>query len=116
MEEQQKKTANIHTNTPGTPTISNMEKAEKLAGYNVKLIRSVKDGEYIIIPGRGGAGGAEGTGNAGEDGGDTTIQFSPEGGEAAEAVLTVLGGAGGPGGRVNSNRTAPDLVPRWRFH
>lgn len=81
----------------------------KAGGYNVKLIRSVKDGEYIIIPGRGGAGGAEGTGNAGEDGGDTTIQFSPEGGEAAEAVLTVLGGAGGPGGRV----TPTEQLPTW---
>lgn len=81
----------------------------KAGGYNVKLIRSVKDGEYIIIPGKGGAGGAEGTGNAGEDGGDTTIQFAPEDGEAAEAVLTVLGGAGGPGGLV----TPTEQLPTW---
>lgn len=81
----------------------------KAGGYNVKLIRSVKDGEYIIVPGRGGAGGAEGSGASGGNGGNTTIQFAPVGGGAAESILTILGGAGGPGGLV----TPTEQLPTW---
>ena len=80
----------------------------KAGGYNVKLIRSVKDGEYAITLGKGGAGGAVGSGASGENGGDTIITFVPAGGEAVDKpILTVLGGAGGPGGLVGSTEQLP---------
>ena len=81
----------------------------KAGGYNIKLIRTIKDGDFLITPGRGGRGGAEGSGDAGENGGDTTIQFIPAGGEAAQNLLFVQGGAGGPGGLV----TPTEQLPTW---
>lgn len=79
----------------------------KAGGYNVKLIRSVKDGEFQIELGKGGAGGAVGSGASGENGGDTIISFIPEGGTAGDPLLTVLGGAGGPGGLVGNTEQLP---------
>lgn len=79
----------------------------KAGGYNVKLIRSVKDGEFQIELGKGGAGGAVGSGASGENGGNTIITFIPEGGTAGDPLLSVLGGAGGPGGLVGNTEQLP---------
>lgn len=87
----------------------------KAGGYNVKLIRSVKDGEFRIVLGKGGAGGAVGSGASGEKGGDTIITFIPDGRTAGEPLLSILGGTGGPGGLVGDTKQLPRYYQNGTF-
>ena len=91
-------------------------KGGKAGGYNSRVIRTIRDSEFLINPGHGGKGGAEGTGDAGENGGDTTVQFITSNGDAAQTILFIQGGAGGTGGHVFPTEDLPKWFPGGDFY